>query len=67
MNEQFVPESVNRFDFERRAGIVQFFTDIFHLSVDKVEIVYLIDMVTPHGFGKGFFTDQVVGTIDEVR
>lgn len=39
---------------------------IFHLGVDEIEIVGLVDVVAPHGFGQRRLVDHMVRAAHEI-
>ena len=62
----FVTESVNCFNFKICSCILQLFTKIFDLGINKIEVIYLIDMISPYRLCQCIFINQVSRAIYEV-
>jgi hypothetical protein len=43
----------------------QFFPQVFDVRIDEIEIVRLVDVVSPYPFGERLFRNKTVGSVDE--
>ena len=50
---KFVPEAIDSLQLYGRSGLFQLLAEIFHLRVDEVQRVSLVDIVAPDGFEQG--------------
>lgn len=64
---QFVTETVHSFDFDRGSGLFEFAAQIFDLRINEMEIIGLIDMIPPYGFGQNCLIDHMTRTLHEIR
>ena len=64
---EFVPEAVDGFQLDGRAGLGEFAPQILHLGIDEMEVVRVVGMVAPDGFGQHGLVDQMVRALHEVE
>src|SRR5690606_12389959 len=64
---QLIPYPIYRLYFQVGAMLLELFSQIFNLGVDKIKIVGIVNMVSPHVFRQRRFMDKTVLINDKKR
>ena len=63
---QFIAEPVDRPYLYVGPCAVKFLPEILHLRIDELEVVRLVDMISPHSFRKHSLVHDMFRALDEI-